>query len=398
MSKWLSALRSRSPRAAALLVVALVLSACQPPSGASQPPSGASVPAAPAGGASAEWNQLVDAAKSEGSVTVYAFAGSQYRPVLVEAFERAIPGVKVEATFAPAPELLTRVVTERQAGQYIADIFINGTGPSVVTLKPAGALAPLKPALILPEVLNESGWLDGKLWWADAAEPYTTLMFQGSVQAVVAYNTRMVDPNEFTSYWDLLNPKWKGRMVATDVRRPGPGGVSSRWMFKDPELGPPFLDRLFGEMELTLSSDQRQMIDWVAQGQYPVGLLLFGAEVARSAEQGLPVAMVPGDRFKEGAALGPGPGAISLMERAAHPNAAKLFVNWLLSKEGQIEWQKATRENSLRVDIPKDGLYPFDAPKPGGKYTAAGTEEYALVSPTEITELITRALERAGRG
>lgn len=375
------------------LVLGLALAvACQPSAAPSSAPGREA-----AGPRADEWNQLIEAAKKEGQVSVYAFAGAPYREALVEAFERAYSGIKVNATFAPAPELVTRVTTERTSEQYLVDIFINGTGPSLTTLKPAGALADLKAALVLPEVVDESKWFENKLWWADQSQPYTTLMYQGSVQPVVFYNTNLVNPNEFSSYYDLLNPKWKGKMTATDVRRPGPGGVTSRWWYKEPQLGPPFMERLFSEMDLTLSSDQRQMIDWVAQGQYPVGLLLFGAEVARAAEQGLPIAVLPGERFREGAALGPGPGAVSLVQPTPNPNAAKVFLNWLLSRDGQIAWQKATRENSLRTDIPKDGLYPFDAPKPGGKYVPAGTEEYARLAPTDIADLITRALEKAGR-
>jgi len=105
--------------------------------------------------------------------------------------------------------------------------------------------------------------------------------------------------------------------------------------------------------------------------------------------------MIPGERFKEGVPLGPSAGAVNLIDRAPHPNAARLYVNWLLSREGQLAWQQATRENSLRVDIPKDGLLPFEAPKPGVKYLMAGTEEYAGIPGTVISDLITKAVEKA---
>jgi ABC-type Fe3+ transport system substrate-binding protein len=173
--------------------------------------------------------------------------------------------------------------------------------------------------------------------------------------------------------------------------------VPARFIYKNAELGPAFLERLYGETDLTLSTDQRQMIDWLAQGQYSLIIFPYGAELSRAAEQGLPIAMVAGERLKEGVPIGPAAGAVNLMQPTPHPNAAKLYINWLLSREGQIAWQQATRENSLRVDIPKDGLLPFDPPKPGVTYVNGGTEEYAGVSGGMLAEVINRALEKRGR-
>src|SRR5438477_299292 len=82
----------------------------------------------------------------------------------------------------------------------------------------------------------------------------------------------MIDPKQFTSYLDVLDPKWKGKMVATDTRKAGAGAVAMRFLYRNQALGPTYLEHLFGDMELTLSSDNRQMIDWIVQGQYPIGL------------------------------------------------------------------------------------------------------------------------------
>ena len=106
---------------------------------------------------------------------------------------------------------------------------------------------------------------------------------------------------------------------------------------------------------------------------------------------------VPAEQFKEGAPIAPGGGAVAIMDPAQHPNAATLFVNWLLSRQGQIKWQQAQRLPSLRVDISKDGLYPFDLPKPGIKYVAGGTEEYSRITRRSMQDLISKALEKAAR-
>ena len=372
---------------------ASLLGACQP--GAGRPGS------EPAGAGRAdpspradEWERLLEAARREGQINLYGGSGQDNRNALVTPFERAFPGIRVNGTFAPGRDLVARISAERTAGRNIADVLIGPGASGIFPLKPVGALAPLPPALVLPEVTDTSKWLDNKLWFLDAQEPLTTLAYEGDVNVVVTYNTRMVDPNEFTSYLDLLNPKWKGRMCATDVRLPGAGAVPTRFWYVHPELGPQFIERLFGEMAMTLSADQRQLIDWVAQGVYPVGLLLNFVEVIPAIEQGLPIALLRGDQFKEGAALGPAGGTVSIVDSGPNPNAAAVFVNWLLSREGQMSWQDNVKGNSLRIDIPKDNVAPVYVPKPGLTYLNAGAEEYAVLSGTEIGPLITRVLEK----
>jgi iron(III) transport system substrate-binding protein len=343
------------------------------------------------------WDAVVQAARQEGTVTVYGPPGAEYRTVLVEAFGKTYPGVKVEASFADINEKYTQVTAERTAGRFIPDVWVSGTSPTVTGMKEAGMLSPLGPALQLPEVLDTKAWLQGQLAWADAAEPRTTLMFQGGVNNVLFYNTSQLDPSQFSSYADLLDPRWRGKIVATDIRQPGPGGVPSRFMYKQSELGPTFFERLFGEQDVQLSSDQRQMIDWLARGQYTLGLLLSDTNVQQAIDQGLPVAAVPSDRFKEGASIGPGYGAVALMDKAPHPNAAKLYINWLLSKDGQTAWQTAIKTPSLRIDISKDGLPSDQMPKPGGNYTNAGVEDFARLTPTAIRDAINRGLAKAGK-
>jgi len=184
-------------------------------------------------------------------------------------------------------------------------------------------------------------------------------------------------------------------LTPINIRRGGRGGVVSRYVYKHPQLGPKYLSRLFSEMDITLSSDPRQMVDWLAKGRFQIALFLSSTDVASAQEKGLPVAHVFADQFREGAPIAPGPGAVSMTDQAPHPNAAILFVNWLLSKEGQIKWQEAQRLPSLRIDISKKGLYPFDIPKPGIKYINAGAEEYARITRSSIRKLISNAIAKA---
>ena len=108
------------------------------------------------------------------------------------------------------------------------------------------------------------------------------------------------------------------RSVLHTFRNPGPGVAPSRFVRKSPELGPAFLKELFAPGNVKLSSDQRQLIDWVAQGTYPVGLFMDPGEVAIAIKQGLPITIVPPDQFKEGAAIGPNNAGVALFD-TQHP-------------------------------------------------------------------------------
>jgi iron(III) transport system substrate-binding protein len=246
--------------------------------------------------------------------------------------------------------------------------------------------------MLLPENSKPEAWYEGKLQWADAQEPRTTLMFECYVNEIVFVNPTLADPKQFTSYKDLLDPKWKGKMAGTDIRQPGPGGVPSRYMYKYPDLGPTYLTQLFRDTDIVLSSDQRQLIDWIAQGTYPVGVFVSGTDVQVAQKQGLSVGSVPPEQFKEGGALGPAYGAVSLMNRPPHPMAAQLYVNWLLSQDGQKAWQTVTGEPSCRTDMGREGVSAANTPKQGAKYTNAGTEEYSRLTGSVLRDLITDAI------
>ena len=158
----------------------------------------------------------------------------------------------------------------------------------------------------------------------------------------------------------MIQTKWRGKIVALDPRQPGRQRVGGRLLFNIPELGEKFLTRLFTEMDVTLSRDERQAMDWLAMGKFALCLFCGNIEAARS--QGLSVEEFDVFRWKETPAISSGSnGSIALMNQAPHANAAKLFINWLLSREGQISFQKIMNSDnllveSLRIDIPKDAV------------------------------------------
>jgi len=343
------------------------------------------------------WYQIVEAARQEGKVVIYGPRQLGFRPILGKAFNKTYPKIKLFGNYSMGRAKTHRILAERRANYFIPDILIGGPSSALSDLKPAGALAPIRPHLLLPEVLDESAWLGKRLSWVDADPPYTVLAFVGYVNIIATFNTNLVKPDQIKSFYDLLNPKWKGKIVARDVRRPGPGSSSIRFIYNHPNLGPPFLERLFSEMDLTLSSNQRQMMDWLARGRFQMAFFLPSGDIIRAQEQGLPVAPVPMTQFKEGVAITAGGGAVSIMDRAPHPNAATVFLNWFLSREGQAAWQRAVPLPSRRTDISKSEMNPFTLLKPGIDFMDMEKENY-IRTQTAARRIISRALAKAKAG
>ncbi len=162
------------------------------------------------------------------------------------------------------------------------------------------------------------------------------------------------------------------------------------------ELGPSFIRKLFGEMDATLFRDFRQGPDWLATGKYAI---CFFCDVDVLKRQGLPVDTFGPKVFKEGGGLVQQFGTLALMNRAPHPNAAKVFINWLLSRSGQIALQRRTMNaespaDSLRIDIPKEEV-PYDNRRLEGiKYLDTGKPEWIEMKP--IIDVVNEALKSRG--
>jgi iron(III) transport system substrate-binding protein len=334
----------------------------------------------------AEWEKTVAAAEKESIVSIYIFENGPLTEETVRAFERAYPKIKVSQLRGRGNDLGPRLVAERRAEKHIADLFAGGKGTAFSTLYVGKLLEPIKPILLLPEVLDESRWWRGKHKYVDPENKYIFVYIGNAGGVEINYNSKLVNPREFTSYWDLVQPKWKNKIVAVDPRLRGMDNPVL-FFYHHATLGPEFIKKLYGEMEVSITRDYRQPIDWLATGKFSLCIPCVSDEMDKAMEHGLPVGQVL--NLKEGGTLSSSGGTLSLLQNAPHPNAAKIFVNWLLSREGQTEVQKGrkgrprTGSNSLRTDISKNSLPEEIQRKDGVDYFDADDDSNADRRPAD---------------
>jgi iron(III) transport system substrate-binding protein len=323
-----------------------------------------------------EWEKITAGAKQEGEVRLW---GDQEltHPEIIAGFTKEYPYIKAVTVSGRVGDLMPRIVAERRAGKHLADLYSGGLGGrSFFDFHKAGVLDPIKPLLILPEVIDTLNWLNGEHYYADREKQFV-FMYEGSVAGVgLHYNTHLVDLKEFKSYWDLLSPKWKGKILLFE--RSGVGSPSMVRFYHNAQLGPEFIKRLFSEMDVTVSQDRRQSSDWLASGKFPI--CIDCGDTDRAKQQSLPVDEFPQANLKEATyeVSTSGNSGLALINNAPNPNAARVFINWVLSRSGQTVWQTVMNtkvqepSDSMRVDIPKDKVAAPARREEGKKYRVTG--------------------------
>lgn len=332
-----------------------------------------------------EWERVVGLAKKEGQLTVMGPAGAEIRRALSEPMQKKY-GISVEYLSGRASDFGPRILTERRAGRYLWDIVLGGTTTILESLVPGGAVDPIKPALILPEVTDTKYWREGKLDFSDNAQTFN-LVFMGTPKVILAYNKDLVDPKELRSYRDLFHPKWKGKIASDDPRGAGAGQATFLFFYMNPELGVAFIREL-AKQEIRFIRDHRQRAEWVAHGKVPLMISPSETVTVPLIRRGLSVGMM--QPLKEGSYLTASTGSVVLINKAPHPNAAKAFVNWLLSREGQTGWVETTGTLSRRLDVPVEKAEEFARILPGVKYDTENYKENAVRRRPELTDVLAR--------
>ena len=369
-----------------LLLGLLALAACAAEEEATPAPT-TSATAAGKAAWEQEWDRVLAAAKQEGKVAVVGAAGPEMRKALTEPFQKKY-GISVELLGASGREIAPRIKTERDAGQYLWDVMVHGTTTGLESMVPMKALDPIEPALILPEVKEAKNWRGGALEFADKGRLVSVMTpFQ---RGTIFVNPNSVKPGDVKSYKDLLDPKWKGKIVMDDPRASGPGQATFTFFYLHKDLGPEFIRQL-ARQDIAIAKDYRQEAEWIIQGRYLILLGTADFAVEPLMKEGLPITILDPRQLKEGSDVSPANGSVMLINRAPHPNAARVYVNWLLSKEGQTEFARANGYVSNRLDAPTDHALPWRVPQPGAIKTY---DEAAMEAKDPLVVLLTELFGR----
>ncbi len=332
--------------AASVMAIALVLMSCTPtqPPPAPTPSSPATTTPAPVTGASvtpedAAWAKVVAAAKKEGVLTMYSFyyVGDTGR-ALSKAFQDRY-GIGVEILASSGTPTLEKIKVEQAVKQPVADVVNSGTSTATdISVLGLGENVTKE----LPNLRDRSVFLVDPVY-----SPKGDVLFTSLDYVTPTVNTNLVKPqDEPKSYKDFLDPKWKGHLLSTDPRTGGGGmfnTVVTMRYFKilDDDyfraLAPQM--RFFGGLQ-----EQFRM---VARGEYKVAMDSSISTILPLIAEGAPLKMVPLD---EGT-IAQGESTI-VIKGAPHPNAAKLFADWILSAEGQETYVKAASISSMRKGVP----------------------------------------------
>jgi iron(III) transport system substrate-binding protein len=321
------------------------------------------------------WDSTVAAATKEGKVACGCPQHPGSRQFLTAQWQKDHPGITLVYTPAVQPAWPARVAAEREAGTFLWDVYFSGPGPGIYRFAHENALAPLLPALILPDVKDPVTWGGWDNAFFDIAK--ARLFSFWSNLSTGWYNPALVPPDKVKAAGMkvLMDPAYKDKIVWWDPRV---GGSGINFAF--------FLHRKFGDQALrTVLVDQNAII--VADPNSMVTRMVRGT-AAISLGPDLEEPLTP--YKKEGASpdlrrfgdtgdvamLGSGYGIAGIFNRAPDPNAAKVFINWLLSKPIQEGLAKAAKVNSRRVDVPPN---PEAGPRalPGETYLTPQMEEFA---------------------
>jgi iron(III) transport system substrate-binding protein len=253
-------------------------------------------------------------------------------------------GIGVEFVPARGSTIIRRMVDEYKAGVQYFDIHIGGTESVITGLLPENVLDPVEPYFVLAEVKDPKQWWGGHIW-ADNAQKY--------LYAFVAYqtvslwsNSKEYEPSEFRGFDDLLDPKLRGKIGISDPRTPGSG--SSMWSYMNYIKGEEYLKRLVAQ-KLFVTRDLRLLADNLAKGKIAVTSGIAYSEYLPFIKAGLPVTPLPVP--KEGLYVSGGYGHLTILKNPPHPNATKVFVNWLLGRDGQEIFSKAMGVGTRRLDV-----------------------------------------------
>jgi iron(III) transport system substrate-binding protein len=336
------------------------------------------------------WDATLAAAKKEGKVVAVGSPDPVARNELIPKFV-ARYGIPVEyIATGSGGQMAARLNTERKSGIFSVDVFLNGAGPTVTILYAEKMLDPLRPQLILPEVVEGKNWKRGEMTFIDPGKEYIMQLFS-SVDGLIFINTQYVKLEEMRTVDDLVNPKWRGKISTEDPFGSGTGINKASHFYI--QMGPDWVRKLYIDQKPGISRERRQLTDWLARGTYPICLTCRQDDMKELQKEGyglVEVYSLEGMKNRVTAT----PLMLSLANKAPNPNAARVFANWMATREALEIYSRDFGAATLRSDVDESHLDPNNIPKPGVSYADDTDFEWVAKGRVETGEKVRATLKK----
>jgi len=311
-----------------------------------------------------KWEATLLAAKAEGEVVVATSPNQIRRQLLQKLWQQEYPGIKLNLTSVRGSTFFPKLATERKAGKFLWDVWQSGPG-SARRAATKGIYDPLVPELILPEVSDPSLWGG----WDEAFYDKDRKYVLGTVSDVGTpyYNADKISPERVKAEGlkVMLDPKFKGKIVWYDPRRRGPGGQFLPVIKR--ELGMDGLKKLVIDQDPTFVNDFNKVAEAMVRGKAVIAMTSrLEATLKKFVEAGIKINVRTFGTGANVAYRGTSGSALAVFNRRPHPNAARVFANWYLTKKIQTQMANALLFNSARTDVPP--AVPDSGAIPGQKY------------------------------
>ncbi len=236
-----------------------------------------------------EWTDTLEGAKKEGKLVVATSPDPVMREIAAKF--KARYGITVEHLAGSSTKLADRLGIERRSGVNTVDVFLGGVQSVANTLYPEKMLDPLKPALILPEVVEAKKWKGGKPWFIDPEERYVLRVYS-TITSLLSINTDHVKPGDLVKAADLLQAKWHGKIATEDPTVAGSGSNTAARIYV--QMGEEYVKKLYLGQKVVITRERRQLTDWLARGTHPIVFGAQSSDVEKMTKEGFPLKDVYG--------------------------------------------------------------------------------------------------------
>ncbi len=345
-----------------------------------------------------EYDQVLAAAMEEGVVSIIGHESELRRAILKDEFEKRFPGIRVEYLGLPGGEADARCQSEWDAGAFSYDVVMARCTDFLFEIADEGGLQPISDNVLLPNILDdESLWVGGfDESYLDTQDQYI-FSFGAFSLSITWQRTDLLPQDEITMIDQLLDPKYGPKLGFADPRTDFLSNYQTAFIYEN--AGEEGLRTLFEENGARIFGDGAQLIDtmvrtddlWLAVGFPDHRLKAFqdaGLEASFNIEP---------TKFEDACWMGRTNGFVAIPVGNPHPNATKIWMNWVLGEEAQYIWSYDSGEASARADVPPGTSGRFPDPTQCS-WRNFQTEEFQvstrLLNPTR--DAVTRILDALG--